>query len=233
MLVIDPELRLSVVLAEERGVAGVLAECRRLHDLTSEEAVRGQAPVLVVHRVLDGAECSRFIDFWAAGEKRRNLISDVGGRAERDAGLLKRRADVSVTDMDLVALLSRAMARRIAPSIMKAFQREVTRFEGFRIGCYDAAERGAFGAHRDNATPLSSHRLFAVSLNLNADFVGGEVRFPEYGRRLYRPDPGDAVVFSCSLVHEVLPVLSGRRFGIFTFLYDERGAAQSQGQAAS
>jgi predicted 2-oxoglutarate/Fe(II)-dependent dioxygenase YbiX len=224
LIVIDPEFRLAVVLSEDGGIAGVVAECRRLHDLTSDEPVRGQAPVLIVHRVLDAAQCRRFIDYWTQGEKRLNLISDVGGGALQDAATLKRRADVSVADMDLVAILSHAMARRIAPSIMKAFQREVTRFEGFRIGCYDAADRGAFGAHRDNATPLSKHRLFAVSLNLNADFAGGEVRFPEYGRRLYRPDPGDAVVFSCSLVHEALPVLSGRRFGIFTFLYDERGA---------
>lgn len=227
VVVIDPEFRLAAILGERDGAAEVLIECRRVRDLAPEQEVRGQAPVLVVHRALDAAFCRRLIDYWTAGEKRLNLISDVGGEALQDAASLKRRADVAVTDADLVAGLSNALSRRIAPSIEKAFQRKVTRFEGFRVGCYDAADRGAFGPHRDNATPLSRHRLFAISLNLNSDYAGGEIRFPEYGRRLYRPDAGDAVVFSCTLLHEAMPVLAGRRFGLFTFLYDG-GATESR-----
>lgn len=59
-----------------------------------------------------------------------------------------------------------------------------------------------------------------MSLNLNAgdDDDGGEVRFPEFGRELYRPAPGGALVFSSSLLHEVVPVIRGRRLGLFTFL---------------
>jgi len=221
-IVLDPEFRLAAILGEGEGAAEVLAACTRIHDLAPEgEGVRGQAPVLVVHRALDAAFCRRLVDYWTVGEKRLNLISDVGGEALYDPATLKRRADVAVTDADLVGGLSNAVSRRIAPGIEKAFQRKVTRFEGFRVGCYDAADRGAFGPHRDNATPLSRHRLFAISLNLNSDYAGGEIRFPEYGRRLYRPDAGDAVVFSCTLLHEAMPVVSGRRFGLFTFLYDD------------
>jgi hypothetical protein len=32
------------------------------------------------------------------------------------------------------------------------------------------------------------------------------------------------VVFSCSLLHEVLPVTAGRRFAFLPFLYDEAAA---------
>lgn len=55
-------------------------------------------------------------------------------------------------------------------------------------------------------------------------YQGGELRFPEYSRALYAPETGGAVVFSCALLHEALPVTQGRRFGAFTFAYEETGA---------
>ena len=89
----------------------------------------------------------------------------------------------------------------------------------------DAEEGGYFQAHRDNTTPGTAHRRFAVSINLNAEeFEGGNLRFPEFGRRTYRPPTGGAVVFSCSLLHEATPVTKGRRFATLPFLYDEAGA---------
>ena len=49
--------------------------------------------------------------------------------------------------------------------------------------------------------------------------------FPEYGRATYRAPTGGAVVFSCSLLHEALPVTKGRRYAFLPFLYDETAAA--------
>ena len=54
------------------------------------------------------------------------------------------------------------------------------------------------------------HRRFAVTLNLNDGFEGGELWFQEFGPRRYRPPPGGAAVFSCSLLHEARPVTAGR-----------------------
>ena len=72
----------------------------------------------------------------------------------------------------------------------------------------------------------TAHRRFAVSINLNAeDFEGGDLRFPEFGPRTYRPPTGGAVVFSCSLQHEATPVTRGRRYAFLPFLYDEASAA--------
>jgi predicted 2-oxoglutarate/Fe(II)-dependent dioxygenase YbiX len=68
-----------------------------------------------------------------------------------------------------------------------------------------------------------------MTLNLNTGaYEGGELRFPEYGRELYRPEAGGAVIFSCSLLHEALPVTRGKRFAMFTFLTDAAGAAMEQ-----
>ena len=61
-----------------------------------------------------------------------------------------------------------------------------------------------------------------MTLNLNTgDYEGGYLRFPEFGPDLYRPAAGDAVVFSCELVHEAMPVTRGERYVLLTFFYGE------------
>src|SRR5215203_6888429 len=65
---------------------------------------------------------------------------------------------------------------------------------------------------------------FAVSINLNSESEGGEVSFPEYGPRSFKPPPGGAVVFSCSILHAVSKVTSGRRYAFLPFLYDDSAA---------
>ena len=108
------------------------------------------------------------------------------------------------------------------PEIEKAFHFRITRSPWLKIGCYAADSGGFFGPHRDDTTPRSSYRRFALTLNLNTgEYEGGYLRFPEYGPHLYRPGAGDAIVFSCSLVHEVIPVSAGKRFALITFFYGE------------
>jgi predicted 2-oxoglutarate/Fe(II)-dependent dioxygenase YbiX len=228
MVLLDPERRLAAVLPREGGVEQAIAACARIHDRTAETVVRAQPPVIVIPDVADPALCRRLIDFWESSEKLADGVAAGYGNASAANSSIKRRTDVPVVDRDLLGEVSRRITRRVAPMIRKAFQRTVTRCETLRIGCYDSARRGTFARHRDNATPYTAHRLFAMSLNLNDGYAGGEVRFPEYGRTLFRPDPGDALVFSCALLHEVRPVRSGRRFGLFTFLYDEEGAEQER-----
>jgi predicted 2-oxoglutarate/Fe(II)-dependent dioxygenase YbiX len=115
----------------------------------------------------------------------------------------------------------------------EAFCFTAASFEPLRIGCYDGTRGGHFGRHRDNRTPYTAHRSFAMSLNLNTGaYVGGQIRFPEFGRELYEADAGGAVVFSCNLLHEALPVTLGRRFALFTFFADAAGAAREQEMAA-
>ena len=100
------------------------------------------------------------------------------------------------------------------------------------VACYSAEDGGHFAAHRDNTTAGTAHRRFAVSINLNEDFDGGEVSFPEYGPRGFKAPTGGAVVFSCSLLHRVSPVTRGRRFAFLPFLYDEAAAQLRQRNAA-
>jgi hypothetical protein len=67
----------------------------------------------------------------------------------------------------------------------------VTRMERYIVSCYAAEDGGHFRAHRDNTTAGTAHRRFAVSINLDDAFDGGEVAFPEYGPRSFKAPPGE------------------------------------------
>jgi predicted 2-oxoglutarate/Fe(II)-dependent dioxygenase YbiX len=116
------------------------------------------------------------------------------------------------------------VTRRIAPEILKVHRFHVGRMQRYIVSCYAVEDSGHFAPHRDNTTKGRAHRRFAVAINLNADSDGGEVSFPEYAPRGFKPPPGGAVVFSCSLLHAVSKVTRGRRYAFLPFLYDEAAA---------
>ena len=135
----------------------------------------------------------------------------------------KIRSDVIVPDGSPESTeLVGAISRRLLPEVLKAFNFRVSRMENYRVGCYDADAGGHFAAHRDNTTPLTAHRRYALVVNLNTgDYEGGYLRLPEYGPQLYAPPTGGAVVFSCSLLHMANRVSRGRRFMIAGFFWGE------------
>ncbi|MDP8977107.1 MAG: 2OG-Fe(II) oxygenase [Actinomycetota bacterium] len=196
---------------------------------TDASEVRAQAPVLLVPNALDADWCARLMDVW---EREGNVETGVERTVEgrRDEGIssaAKRRRDHTVTDPQLLRELSSAVGRRVMPEVTKAFSYRATRFEGFKIGCYDASSGGFFRAHRDNLSPATMHRRFALTLNLNDSYTGGQLRFPEYGLQRYRPDAGAALVFSCSHLHEVCDVEQGRRFVLLSFLFSDADTRRS------
>ena len=177
--------------------------------------------MLLLPRALD-AYRDRLIRLWeSAGGVDTGVARSSGDGL--DAGY-KRRRDHIVRDPGLLRELSSVVGRRVLPEVHKAFAFRATRFEGFKIACYDASTGGFFRPHRDNLTPSTAHRVFALTLNLNDGYDGGQLRFPEYGNQLYRPEPGAALVFSCAHLHEVLDVTTGRRFVLLSFLYGESAA---------
>jgi predicted 2-oxoglutarate/Fe(II)-dependent dioxygenase YbiX len=221
-VVLDPNLRVVGVVVGE-GFADRIVELlagAAHHDRPVE--VVTQAPVLLLPRVLDAAYRRRLIGVW----ERAGGVDTGVARAGNDVAdtNVKRRRDHTVEDGGLLRELTSVIGRRVLPEVSKAFAFRATRFEGFKIACYDAATGGFFRPHRDNLTPSTAHRVFALTLNLNDDYDGGQLRFPEYGNQSYRPEAGAALVFSCAHLHEVLDVTAGRRFVLLSFLY---GAAAS------
>lgn len=225
-ILIDPNFRVLVTLpaAETERLARILAG---LPPLVAHAGVDLFAPVLVVPRILEPELCQALIAAYDAdGGQASGFMREVDGRTVeiRDPNH-KIRSDLLLPAGELRDAVRARIQRRLAPQIAKAFQFVATRMERDLVACYDAAEKGFFRAHRDNTTKGTAHRKFAVTINLNAeDYEGGELRFPEFGNRLYKPPTGGAVVFSCSLMHEARPVTKGERFAFLPFLYDEAGA---------
>ena len=185
------------------------------------EIVRPTAPVLYVPRVLDGAQCRWLIDLHETGGNSPTGVfksdeREPGGVLDRET---KIRRDHVVTEPDVARALQRLIVKRLVPELFKAFSFRARYVKEFKIGRYDAEDGGFFKPHRDNYDEVGGRR-FAMTLNLNSgEYEGGELRFPEYGPDLYRPDSGDAVVFSCYHVHEVLPLTAGRRYVLLAFFY--------------
>jgi predicted 2-oxoglutarate/Fe(II)-dependent dioxygenase YbiX len=183
------------------------------------------APILTLADILEPGFCRHLVDGFERGDGRESgFMQDVEGRSvEHLDDRWKRRRDLLLTDPGLIRAIRARIGRRIVPEIRKAFQMAVTRTERDLIARYDAETGGHFGPHRDDTGISVAHRRFAVSINLNADFDGGEISFPEYSPQTFKAAPGTAVVFSGSILHQVSRVTRGRRYVFLTFLFDEDG----------
>lgn len=182
-------------------------------------------PVLYVPEAIPPDMVDRVRAAWAAAAPTATGVETTadGRRVEALDHLRKRRRDHVVAESALLRDLTQQVGRRLIPEVHAAFAFEATAFEGFKVGAYDADDGGFFDAHRDNLSPSTSHRRFAVSINLDDDYDGGELVFPEYSDRPQRPGAREALVFSGSLLHEVRPVTRGRRMVLLSFLYRATG----------
>ena len=202
--------------------------------LVATPPVPDWAPVVAVPDVLEPELCRRLIDMYEAhGGEESGFMRDVGGMTK----LLvdprhKVRRDCLVEDAALARELNLRIIHRLLPMVKRAFQYQATRVERLLVGCYEAETGGHFRPHRDDTSLGTAHRRFAVTINLNAtDYEGGDLMFPEFGPRTYRAETGGAIVFSCSLLHQALPVTKGRRFAFLPFLYDDAGAKLREANA--
>lgn len=216
-VVLDPNLRVVGTVSGDRLAERVVALLDAAVHRDPPTLVSAQAPVLLLPDALPAGWCDRLIELWHTGGAADTGVARGASEALDDQ--YKRRRDHTVSDPALLPELSTVVGRRVMPEVRKAFGFLATRFEGFKIACYDATTGGFFRPHRDNLTPATAHRVFALTLNLNQDYQGGQLRFPEYGNQRYRPDAGAALVFSCAHLHEVCEVTAGRRFVLLSFLY--------------
>ncbi len=229
-MVLDPMLRVMTVIPfanDGSDREALIAAVEALPPVERHAGIELQAPVLMLPNVFEPEFCRSLIALYAAqGGSESGFMREVAGKTVLvNDPKHKRRRDCLIQDMNVIEATKSRIMRRIVPEIAKAYQFQVTRIERFIVACYSADEEGHFNPHRDNTTKGTAHRRFAVSLNLNDDYDGGELSFPEYGTRRFRPPPGAACVFSCSLLHQASLVTRGLRYVFLPFLYDEAGAA--------
>jgi predicted 2-oxoglutarate/Fe(II)-dependent dioxygenase YbiX len=230
-LVLDANQRLLCAFAAD-GEDPVERAARYVRSLpvVAAREVAHAAPILGVPRVFDSDFCQRLINaFHSQGHEEGGVYAVREGElVHRVDESIKKRQDHYVRDSDLGSAIGARLMRRVLPEIQKVFHYTVTAAEEYKVVRYRGEQGGYFGAHRDDMSPQTAHRRFAITLNLNAAYEGGHLRFPEYGPHLYRPGVGEAVVFSCSLLHQVLPVTQGDRYVLLAFLYGEDGKRQRQ-----
>lgn len=227
--VLDPTMRLMRVIPfrEDQGDITELVEfVSCLPEPSRFAGFEVHAPILILPQVFEPEFCEALISLYNEnGGQESGFMREKDGRT---VGITdyshKRRKDYHLADDGLIKQTQQRILRRVVPEILKVHQFRVTRMERYLVGCYSAEDGGHFNQHRDNTTGGTAHRRFAVSINLNEDFEGGEVGFPEYGPKRYKAPAGGAVVFSCSLLHSVSRVTRGSRYAFLPFLYDDAAA---------
>jgi hypothetical protein len=232
-IVLDPMLRVVANIAWDyaAGHATTLrALLKGLPPVDQSCGVPLTAPALIVPRVLDFPLCDLLVGLYdQVGGEDSGFLRDRDGRTSTIIDhRLKQRRDLVIAVPEVRHAIADQIRRRLLPAIQRYFQFEVTRMDRYIVSCYDSAAGGHFFRHRDNVNAGAEHRRFAVSINLNGDYDGCDLVFPEFGRRTYRAPTGGAVVFSCGALHEVTPITRGRRHAFLPFLYGENDAALRQ-----
>ncbi|HEX5339863.1 MAG TPA: 2OG-Fe(II) oxygenase [Gammaproteobacteria bacterium] len=209
------------------GATELLQRLRALYERRPApiaSVVRQQAPALFIPRVFEPAFCGDLIAlFEESGGQPSGVAHIEGDNAywEPDPSL-KIRRDVYLTEGIWLERVRGRLMRRVLPEIKRCFNFQVTQHEVFKLIRYDADTGGYFRPHRDNESRDTRHRRIAMTLNLNTgDYQGGELHFPEFGPALYEAERGGAVVFSCSLLHEAMPVTQGKRYALLGFFFSE------------
>jgi predicted 2-oxoglutarate/Fe(II)-dependent dioxygenase YbiX len=221
VIVLDPNQRIAATfdsraLPAAAEAMDALAAAVRADGGKDQVVLTPMAPVLVLPRVFEPEFCTQIIRLWEKGDHSDSGVSSRYGTV--NLSHLKRTEDYTVVEPMMQKAISDRLAYRIGPELTKvfAFDRQFA-FDAHVVLSYSAEGKHFFGAHRDNGAPTTADRAFALSLNLNDDFDGGELIFPEYAGIRVSPPAGGAAVFSCSILHQVLPVTRGRRFVLTTF----------------
>jgi peroxiredoxin len=228
-VVLDPMLRAVAIVDWDHpnGHSAILSQIiPSLPEVDDAAGVPMSAPALVIPRVLDFDLCDFLVKLYdkMGGDDSGFLLDSDGKTATVVDHRLKRRRDMLIVVPELRERIREQLVRRLLPAIERYFQFNATRMDRYLVSCYDSSEGGHFSRHRDNLNAGAEHRRFAVSINLNRDYDGCDLMFPEFGRRTYRAPVGGAIVFSCGALHEVTPVTRGRRYAFLPFLYNEADA---------
>jgi predicted 2-oxoglutarate/Fe(II)-dependent dioxygenase YbiX len=236
-VVLDPMLRAVANIpwdypaGHAKTLRGLL---KGLPPVGETDGVAMTAPVLIVPRVFDFALCEHLIALYERlGGTDSGFLLDVAGKTATVVDhRLKRRNDLAIVLPELREAIRSQIVRRLVPAIKCFFQFQPTRMDRYIVACYDSEAGGHFHRHRDNVNAGAEHRRFAVSINLNKDYDGCDLLFPEFGRKVYRPPAAGALVFSCGALHQVTPITRGRRYAFLAFLYDEADAARREANNA-
>jgi hypothetical protein len=232
IVVVGPNLHVIDIIEEAKSPDAIDHAINEIEkrSRSQESSLPGiHPPVLAVPDVFSPADNAHLMSIFhtrgqeyvepghlALGDRTTDCKMRIPDLGRRD------RIDHWVVETDTQAFISERLRTRLFPEIQKAFNYQVTRHERYRLARYEGERGGEQMGHRDNVDPTVAHRRFAVTINLNAEaYQGAELRFPEFNDQLYKPASGTAIVFSCSLLHEVVGMREGSRFALLAFLFGD------------
>ncbi|WP_158914619.1 hypothetical protein [Caulobacter sp. S45] len=133
----------------------------------------------------------------------------------------KSREDNELTNPALIDGIVDRISRQIGPEPWRAFKYRPIRIRRFSYRVLDSGNHGHYWPHLDDSRPSTAHRRFAISIDLDDAFSGGELTFPEFATIRYRLAAEAALVFSCS--HAPWRAAGHRRttLSISSVVYDE------------
>lgn len=200
---------------------GVEAIEAALPDPAAGRLITHGAPALMIPEVFEDDFCRHLIEVYQSDNEPSGILRKVDGRLVYEADdSAKIRREHRIQDKALLQAIEQRLVRRVVPEIQWTCNYPITQYEAIKVVSYDADSGGYFRTHRDNNGVDTAHRRFALTLNLNShEYEGGELNFPEYGPDRYKPPAGGAVVFSCSLAHQALPVTRGCRYALVSFFF--------------
>nr|WP_275297545.1 redoxin domain-containing protein [Maricaulis parjimensis] len=208
-----------------------------LSDLTSGPAadsgagwIPGHAPILIIPKAFDPDDCETLIEHFNTSDGFRVAKPGPGEAGDYKFPVSdynrQDRIDHVIKDQALLARLDKRINERVLPQIAKAFAFQVTRRETLHIARYAGPRQGIEIGHRDNTSPATQYRRFALSVALNDDYEGGGLVFREFSNRGYRGEPGTAFVFSSSLLHEIEETTAGVRYNLISHFFNDAAAQQ-------
>lgn len=197
-LVIDGDLRIRAIYKPKKDlkdhVKGLVQALPNILPELLQQKTAPHAPLLMIPTVIEPGLCQRIL-----AEKK--------------------------ISQPFLSYIDKRLYTRVVPEVIKAFQYKPTRRELPIILTKEVTPPYPVTRFCSNSTPQTAHRRYAVQIWLNTDaFKGGGISFPEFGRGIYKPRIGDALVYSCGLLQENILVKEGEEHRLVSYFYDEQMA---------
>ena len=220
-LLLNANMKIAYIGASPQTLQHILDELQQMARDRPPTPLSSHPPILIVPLALSARDCDFLVQRWHRLDQQHGAT----GHSEVDpkcVAFLREYGRVNqylIEEPSLLKALDAKLARRLMPEIGKAFDTRAPQREAWALSCYDVADGGMLGPHRDCASEETRHRRFTISVALNDTYQGGALRFREYGEQTYNLPVGAATVFSAALLHEVLPITAGQRLALVTHLY--------------
>lgn len=195
-IVVDSTLRIRKQYYPKQTNAHVLQILKDLSVVLPENnpyLVKTHAPVLFIPNVIEPGLCHEIA-------ARKNL------------------------EQPFNSYIDKRLYERVVPEMLKAFYFKPQKRKEPIISVYTPNNQGPTKLFRVHAKEHQApyQYVIVIALNTPEEYKGGGICFPEYSLGIYKPQLGEAMVYSTFLLQEILPVITGQAVIMTSYFYDEQ-----------